>query len=176
MLASPATLAASVLLLCNCATPSTTVPLLSASGIPVTLTTHESVPLEVVTRATGVPDPLPVEGTSVAYSDVETALGHAVSSGAAPWADAHRDRRPDGWQLLVELVRAEAHYRAGRMTVDLGVRATLRGRRDNKYLAQTNVHCRQAAVVPPSDAGPVVYSCMTQLSRELAGWLGLVQP
>src|ERR1700722_16805995 len=113
------------------------VALLSAAGIPVTSTPTGAIPLEVVTRGTAVPDPLPVRGTSVVYGDLEAALGLAVSSAGVPWAQAHVATRPDGWQLFVELTRAEAEERDDRLIVTLDVRATLRGRGGNVYIAQT---------------------------------------
>src|SRR5207237_1028920 len=77
----PILTAVACVLAAACATP-TTVPLLDAAGIPVTATPHDAVPLEVVTRATGVKDPLVVHGAEVAYGDMETALGYAVRSAA----------------------------------------------------------------------------------------------
>jgi hypothetical protein len=134
------------------------------------------VPLEVVTRSTGVADPLPVEGSGITYGDVETALGHAVSSAAVPWAHAHRAQRPEGWQLFVELTRAEASYRGGRLVVSLGARATLRTRSTRTFLAQTQANCRQGGVVPVEGGAPVIFTCMEQMGRDLAGWLGQIEP
>ena len=164
-----------LLLVAGCASP-VTVPLLGVAGMPVTLTPRPEVPLEVVTRSTGIRDPLPVEGAGVAYGDVETALGHSIATAAVPWADAHRAQRPEGWQIFVELIDAEASHHEGRLVVTLGVRATLRTRVGRRYLAQTQAQCRQSSVVPASDGANVVYSCMSQLSRDLAGWLGAVEP
>lgn len=153
-----------------------TIPLLSAAGIPITRTPRAEVPLEVVTRSTGVRDPLPVEGTGTTYGDVEAALGHAISSAAVPWADAHRAQRPEGWQLMVELTAADATHARGRLIVTLGVRATLRTRTGRTYLAQTQASCRQAGVVPVEMGAPVVFACMERIGRDLAGWLGQVEP
>jgi hypothetical protein len=152
------------------------VALLTTAGIPVTSTPAGAIPLEVVTRGTAVPDPLPVRGSSVVYSDLEAALGLAVSSAGVPWAQAHREQRPDGWQLFVELTRAEAEETGGRLVIALDVRATLRGRAGNVYLAQTSSHCRQAGLTPAETGGKVVYACMTRLGRDLASWLSAVQP
>ena len=52
----------------------------------------------------------------------------------------------------------------------------LRARVGLRYLAQTQVHCRQAAVVPPSDTASVFYACMINVGRELVGWLGGITP
>src|SRR6185312_2022349 len=127
-------------------TPTTMVPLLQAAGMPVTQTPGKDIPLEVVTRSTGIRDPLPIEGTSLSYGDVETTLGHAVSSAAVPWADAHKAQRPEGWQISVELINTDATYKGGRLLVTLGVRATLRTRSTRTYLAQTQAYCSQGGV------------------------------
>ncbi len=152
------------------------VGLLATAGIPVTSTPPGTIPLEVVTRGTAVPDPLPVRGTPVVYGDLEAALGLAVSTAGVPWAQDHRAKRPDGWQLFVELTRAEAEEHDGRLVVALDVRATLSSRAGNVYLGQTSVHCRQAGVVDAASGGPVVYACMTRLGRDLTSWLSAVQP
>ncbi len=153
-----------------------TIPLLTAAGIPVTLTPSSDVPLEVVTRSTAVRDPLPVEGSAVSYADIEGALGHAVSSATVPWAQAHRDKQPGGWELLVEVIQAQAEWDGDRLVVTFNTRSTLRTRVGNQYIAQTQARCREAGLTSPERGGPVVYSCMTHLGRDLAGWLGGVEP
>jgi hypothetical protein len=155
---------------------STTVALLSAAGMPITQTPPKEVPLEIVTRSTGIPDPLPIDGASISFGDVETSLGHALSSAAVPWADAHRAQRPEGWQLFVEMTHADASYGGGRLVVTLGARVTLRTRVGRTYLAQTQANCRQGAVTPLSLGAPVFFTCMEQMGRDIAGWLGQIEP
>jgi hypothetical protein len=156
--------------------PLHTLPLLTAAGAAVSAAPPPGGVLEVVTRGTGVADPLRVDGTRIAYTDVEAALSTAVAAAAAPWADAHRAARPDGYQLFVELTRAQAQRRSGRTRVTLGVRATLRARQGLRYLAQTQAVCSQAAIAEAAAAAPVLYGCMTRIGRDLAGWLGAVEP
>lgn len=163
-------------LLVACGGSTKRVALLSAAGIPMTATPSGAIPLEVVTRGTGVPDPLTVRGSHVVYGDTEAALGLAVSSACVPWANEHRAQRPDGWQLFVELIQADAEAKDDRLIVTLGVRATLRTRAGNGYLAQTQAHCRQAGLVSPDEGGAVVFACMSRVGRDLAGWLSGVQP
>jgi hypothetical protein len=165
-----------VCLLSGCGSTSNTIPLLHAAGAPVTLTPTKAVPLEVVTRSTGVPDPMPVAGSSTSYAELETALGIAVSTAAAPWADDHKSARPGGWQLTVDVTRAEASYSAGRLFVTINARATLRGRQSHEYLAQSLVACEQAGLVPENEGSEVIYSCMSRVGRDIAGWLGSVEP
>jgi hypothetical protein len=161
----------------GCGAGSTTmVPLLSAAGMPITVTPGKEIPLEIVTRSTGIKDPLPVEGAAVTFGDVETTLGHAVSSAAVPWANAHKAQRPEGWQLFVELINADATYQESRLVVTLGVRATLRTRVGRTYLAQTQANCRQGGVVAVERGAPVIFTCMERIGRDLAGWLGQIEP
>jgi hypothetical protein len=147
-----------------------TVGLLGAAGIPITDTPNS--PLEVVTKSTAVPDPLPVDGTTIWYSDLEPALGHSVSSATVPWATQHRDTNPAGWTLLVELTQARAEWHDGRLRVAFNVRATLRTRVGNNYLAQTHANCTQAGLVPADQGAPIVFTCMQRIGRDLTGWLG----
>jgi hypothetical protein len=168
--------ALSAALLAACGGAPRRVALLSANGLPVTSTPTGAIPLEIVTRGTAVADPLPVHHTSVAYGDLEAALGLAVASAGVPWAEAHREKRPDGWQLFVELTRAEAEENDGRLVVGFDVRATLRGRSGNVYLAQTSARCREAGYVDAANGGPVVFACLSRVGRDLTSWLSAVQP
>jgi hypothetical protein len=150
----------------------TIVPLLQTSGIPVTLTPREEVPLEVVTRSTAVPDPLPVHGAGISYQDVEAALGIAVTTAAAPYAQSFKEKRAGGYQLTVEIMQAEAEYSKGRLIMAINVNATLRSRVGRVYLAQTQARCQQGGLVEAEQGGPVVYACMMRIGRDLGGWLG----
>lgn len=151
------------------------IPLLASAGIPVTRPTG-SVPLEVVTRSTSVRDPLPISGTGIVYADFEAALGFAVSTAAAPWADKNQGRRPGGWQLFVEVIQAEAEYDGGRMIVTIGVRATLRQRVGGDHIGQTETACRDGGLVSAEQGAPVLYRCMTRIGRDLASWLSSADP
>lgn len=132
---------------------------------------RDRVPLEVVTRGTGVADPLPVEGTGVAYGQVETSLGWSVLDAATAWSDAHPVAPGGGFQLTVELTRAEAKWTNGRLSVSLGSRATLRSRLGNRYIAQTNARCDQAGLSAPEAGQPIFDSCTKHIGRTLASWL-----
>ena len=156
--------------------PAPTLSLLHTAGVPITQTPRPSIPLEVVTRSTGVRDPLEVRGGDFAYADVESAVGLALSTAAAPWAKTHEPARPEGWQLEAELIQADASYADDRLIVTLGVRLTLRTRTDRRFLAQGQAGCRQSALRHPRDGAPVVYACITQMGRDAASWLALVQP
>lgn len=180
-MAKHTTLAAAILFMvgalssgCSAATHrATTVPLLTAAGIPLTATPTGAVPLEVITRSTAIADPLPVEGSDIYYADIEAALGHAVSSATVPWAEVHREEQHGGWALLVEITQAHVAYVDGRMMVSFNVRATLKTRVGNIYIAQTHANCRQAGLIPDANGGgPIVYTCMTRIGRDINGWLG----
>jgi hypothetical protein len=151
------------------------VPLLGAAGMPVTPMPSSATPLEVVSRSTAVRDPLPVRGTDIVYGDLESALGIAVSSAVVPWADAHRAQasKHGGWSMLVEVITADAEMESGgRVVVTINVRATLRTRDGNQYLAQTQDGCREGGLRSADQGAPVMYRCMMHIGRDLAGWLG----
>jgi hypothetical protein len=155
----------------------TVVPL--GAAIPATDTTPRDIPLEVVTRSSA-PDPLPLaEGGLARYADLEASLGHAVSSAVTPWAMRQSGARRDatgGWQLVVELAQARAWRHEGVLSVALNARATLRTRAGHVYVAQTQAHCLANATVRADGGAPVFYVCMMTIGRELAGWLGGVEP
>jgi hypothetical protein len=159
-----------------CGAPPQIVPLISNAGIPVVPSIQNGTPLEVVSRSTAVPDPLPVRGSDIVYGDVEAALGAAVTTATAPWAESHR-RHPvaehGGWTVLVEIVGADAELeRGGRVVVGIEARATLRTRNGNVYLGQTQLGCREGGLVSADRGAPVIYRCMMRVGRDLAGWLG----
>jgi hypothetical protein len=159
-----------LLAIASCGGSTQVVPLLATSGVPVSQPV--TVPLEIVTRSTAVPDPLPMRGSDVSYADVEAALGHAVATATVPWADRHREKAgAAGWQLSVELTSADADYDGARAVFTLGVRATLRARNGNVYLAQTQAACRQGGVVAPGQGASVMYRCMNEVGHQLASWL-----
>jgi hypothetical protein len=150
-------------------------PKLVPLGVPITNTPN--VPLEVVTRSTSIQDPLPVRNSDVVYGDIEAAMGHAVSSATVDWAEANKGKRPDGWQLTVELVDADAQEQpGGRLIVSITARGTLRTRVGNGYLAQTQTSCNTTGIVPAEQGAPVLYNCMTRIGRDLSNWLAGVDP
>lgn len=163
-----------------CSEAPSILPLVHTSGAPVVATPSPSIPLEIVSRSTAVPDPLPVRGSTVAFAELEAALGVAVATATAPWSEAHREpagtRDGGGWAVLVEMIGADAQIDAGgRLVVGLDARATLRTRRGNDYLGQTQLACREGGLVFTANRGaPVVYRCVARIGRELAGWLDAV--
>ncbi len=117
---------------------------------------------EVDVHAAGARDPLPVSGASVSFVDLSPSLGQAIVRSVRPVHDA---------SLTVELVSADATYAHARLDVSLVVRATLRMRQGNAFVAQTQVVCRESGVVAPERGAPVVWACMAHLARDLGGWL-----
>ena len=150
-------------------------PKLVPLGVPISNTPN--VPLEVVTRSTAIQDPLPVRNSDVVYGDIEAAMGHAVASATVDWAEQNKGKRPEGWQLTVERVDADAQEQTGgRLVVSITSRATLRTRVGNGYLAQTQTTCNTTGIVTPEQGAPVLYNCMTRIGRDLSNWLAGVEP
>jgi hypothetical protein len=116
---------------------------------------------EVITQLASAHDPLPVVGGDVEYADLERSLAEAVVHAVVPKHDS---------VLTVELVRADASYDHGRISVSLVVRGTLRTRL-GEFIAQTQSVCRDGAIVTPEMGTRVMWSCMSRIGKDLAGWL-----
>lgn len=117
---------------------------------------------EIAVRTSGAQNPLPVAHSSVAYTDLESALSRALA------ADLHPR---SGQFLTVELTSTEAEYVAPRLSLGMSVRATLREREGNTFIAQSQAVCRDSGFVAPEQGGHIVWECMTILARDLAGWM-----
>jgi hypothetical protein len=142
------------------------VPLVPAAGNEV----EHVEGLEVVASIAGGSDPLPVRGAWPVYGGLTEALRASIETAAEPWAERHGALRPGGWQLLVEITRSDAELRAGRLTVEIETRVTLRGTIGQVHLGQTHGYCKVADTFA-GDGAPVVTACLERLSRDLAGWL-----
>ena len=142
------------------------IPLRSANTVKSELGVRQP-GLEVVTQSTQASDPLPVSGTNVSYGAFESTLRQAVATAAAPWAT-------ESWRVSLDIITAEAEYADKRLSVSIGLRATLRAKQGNVYLGQTEVACRDSATLPPEKGHEVVRSCLMQLAGGLTGWLGAV--
>lgn len=116
---------------------------------------------EVVTQLAGARDPLPVSGGDTEYADLERSLATALVHSVAPRHDS---------VLTVELVRADAVYNHGRLSVSLVVRGTLRTRL-GAFIGQTQSVCRDGAIIKPDAGARVMWACMTRVGKDLAGWL-----
>jgi hypothetical protein len=136
---------------------------------------NASAPLEIVTRSTAIPDPLPVRGSDFRYAEVEGALGLSVVAATTRWATEHAGddvARRGGWSLLVEVTGADAEADAGgRVVVGIDVRATLRTRNGNAYLGQTQAGCREGGLADADHSARLVYRCMARIASDLSGWL-----
>ncbi|HEY1552001.1 MAG TPA: hypothetical protein VGG28_29445 [Kofleriaceae bacterium] len=117
---------------------------------------------QVVARVAGVKDPLPVSGADVAFADLATSLDQAVRRSVPPRHDN---------VLTVELIAGDASYKDTRLSVSLVVRATLRLRYGDTFIAQKQVVCRDGAIVEPDRGARVIWSCMTRIGQDLGGWL-----
>ncbi len=128
-----------VLALNSCGGYSHISPLLVPSGAQAGVAVP-STPLSLV-RVPRSAEPLIVRGSDEAYGDAEAALALAVSRAMASWAEGRQKSdwtRRGGFALLVEITGIDAEVTSrSRMTVDMNVRATLRARRGNVFLGQT---------------------------------------
>ena len=151
----------------------TTISLLDVDA-PVTVP-PPSVPLEIVTRS-GVPLFIRVENSGARFCGLEQSLGRAVTAAVTPWAAQHAETRPEGWQLLVDLTAARATAGWGHVDVRVDVRVTLRARKTHEYISQAQAHCAVDGAAAPGDAAPVFHACLAGIGRDLASWLGSINP
>lgn len=128
-------------------------------------------PLRVTIDATNAHLPLSVAGANVAYGDVDHALAGSVERATRPLVAelARRNARP--LELAIEIVEAHADEEQGRLLVRMSVRATLRERAGNTYVAQTHAHASTSAVVPADHGGKAVLEVTDSLGDKLAGFL-----
>lgn len=139
------------------------IPIIPEGATAGTTAAPTDLTFEVIARIAGASDPLGVDGSDVAYADLERALGQAVLFAAVP---RHNN------VLTVELIAAQANYSAeGRLSVSLVARATLRSHVGNTFIAQTTVVCRDGAIVAPEQGAKVIWSCMSRIGHDLGGWL-----
>jgi hypothetical protein len=130
--------------------------------------------IEVASGSATVADPLRIRGSDVVYTGLESALGLSIAASLVPWGTSHRTDAAahGGWTLSIEVTRADAELQDGaRLLVDVDVRATLRTRRGNTYLGQTQAGCRESGLVPADRGAAVLSRCMARIGRDLAGWL-----
>jgi hypothetical protein len=142
------------------------VPILPHAGAPDLGT---GAPLAIEARASGAVDPMSISGSSVRYGDVAPALRQAVLGETRRFGAGQTT--PNELALAVELIEEQAEYARDRFSVALVVRATLRRRSGNVFVAQTQAVCRESALVTPPQGAPVVYRCMLRLGSTLEGWL-----
>ncbi len=156
---------ARVLLVCVCVAGCsvTSAHLLPLKHFGVEQVAPSPAALEIVTASTTVPEPLQVKGASVAFIELAPALREAVASVV--------DGSFQQWRLSLELTQADAEWSSGRMIVRMTVRATLRAKADNAYVAQSQHVCSSSGVVPEVDGAKVAHACLLELARDTASWL-----
>jgi hypothetical protein len=144
------------------------VPVPATAGAP---------PLEIVVSLAGGPYRVPVQNTFFAYDGLTEATRRYVAAATAPWATRHAHARPGGWEMAVEITRANAWaHVGGRMGVELETRVTLRGIVGRLHLGQTTGYCQVAGALGDDAGVSVVYECLERMGRDLAGWLEGIEP
>lgn len=133
-------------------------------------------PLEVIASLAGGSDPMKVHCGRMVFGGLVGAASRTVAASTMPWAARHLAERAGGWQMLVELIRTEAEMQAGRLTVEIETRVTLRGAQGQIHLGQTRGYCKVSDVVADADGSRVVFQCLDRMARDLAGWLEGLNP
>ena len=132
---------------------------------------HAAPLLLIRVDATSTQLPLAVAGASIAYGEVDRALAVSVEHATRTLSEelARRHARP--LAFTVEIVDAHAEDDRGRLLVRMTVRATLRERAGNAYVAQTHAHANASAAFAPDEGGKAVLEVTDSLGGELAGFL-----
>ena len=132
--------------------------------------------LEVIGSASGDADPLAVNGLNLAFDGVPRAIAEYAAAVATPWATRHRQSRPAGWEMSIELIRGQADAVEGHLTVALETRVTVRTKAAHEHLGQTSAYCKISEALADHEPARIVYLCIEQMSRDIANWLEGVQP
>jgi hypothetical protein len=154
---------APVLVVCALGCSATSVHLLPLKQLGVEPIVPSPAALEIVTASTTVREPLQIRGAPEAFIELAPALREAVASVV--------DGSFSQWRLSLELIEATAESVAGRLIVRMTVRATVRSRADNAYLAQSQQVCSTSGLVEPRDGARVAHACLLELARETGSWL-----
>jgi hypothetical protein len=154
---------ARVLLVCALGCSTTSVHLLPLKHLGAEPVVPSPAALEIVTASTTVREPLQIRGAPEAFIELAPALREAVATVV--------DGSFSQWRLSLELIDATAEEIAGRLIVRMTVRATVRSRADNAYLAQSQQVCSTSGLVEPRDGARVAHACLLELARETGSWL-----
>jgi hypothetical protein len=126
--------------------------------------------LHVTCALEGPAEPLPVAGTDVDLIGLRHTIEDVVSAELRPWAA--RTKRKGGWDLALELFRAQGKEEHGHVTAELSVRATLSSTVGEVNASQTRRDCKETG--PEPDAA--FYLCIQSLAHDLSGWIEGAQP
>jgi hypothetical protein len=119
--------------------------------------------LEIVTASTTVREPLQIRGAPEAFIELAPALRETIASVV--------DGSFSQWKLSLELTEATAEWTSGRLIVRMTMRATVRSRADNAYLAQSQRVCSATGLVEPQNGARVAHACLLELARDTSSWL-----
>jgi hypothetical protein len=126
--------------------------------------------LHVTCALEGPTEPVPVGGTNVDLLGVRRTIEDVVSADLQPWAA--RANRKGGWELSLELFRAQGSETHGVVTAELTVRATLSSTIGEVNASQTRRDCKETGAEPDA----AFYACIKSLAHDLSGWIEGVQP
>ena len=133
--------------------------------------THAEDPLQVRVDISSVHLPLRVAGTDTAFIDVDRALYAAIET-ALSTTKSRLVQGATTYTLHVELIKARAELASDRVVVGLTVRATLKLKTGNVYIAQTHAHANQSSPYLPSHGADAAIHCANAIGAELQGWVG----
>jgi hypothetical protein len=143
---------------------------LSARSTSAAATDDSDTTIEVRVDATSARLPLAVAGSNIVFTDVDRALDQSIRAAfAALSSTGTRDARP--LELFAEVIEAQAEHTGDRLVVHMIVRATLREKPGNTYLAQTHARSSASGALGPDHGAALVRSCTDSIGGHLAGWI-----
>jgi hypothetical protein len=151
-----------------------TIPLDAGAVLPAGTRSPDPL-MDVTGTISGGRDPLPVDGAPYAFSNLTTTMTEMMAAAARPWTARHAKERRGGWQMMIDLVDAQAELRGGLLRAEIEIRATLRSRDGHVSLGQSLDYCKVTGV-DSRDPPSAVYRCLEKLARDLAGWLETAHP
>ncbi len=151
------------------------VSVLPPSGTAASVSARTEDTLQIQVNTSSVRLPLRVAGADAAFTDVDRALHAAVQRALASTRQQMAVGNAQSYSLYVELIGARAEVSSGRITVQLTVRATLRQRKGNAYVAQTHAHANRSGAYEASLGVDTVARCADAIGVELQGWISGMQ-
>src|SRR5262249_3594965 len=151
--------------------PTSVVSALSTRSTSPVVAEDPETTLEVRVDATGARLPMAVIGSNIVFTDVDRALEQSIRDALASPSPtgATTDARP--LELFVEIIEPQGGHTSDRLVVRMIVRATLREKSGNSYVAQTHARSSTSGPLGPDRGAGLVRRCTDEIGGHLAGWL-----
>lgn len=147
------------------------ISVLPLQGVAPSRVGYDEDALRVQVDASAVHLPLRAIGSHIAFIDVDSAVDAAVERATMATKRQLTQSGSQSHTLLVEIVEARAEVASDQLLVQLNVRATLRQKTGNVFVAQTHAHAICTGPLAESNGSQVVRDCAESVALQLRGWL-----